>query len=72
MQPDRLARERQTADAPNPTNEFTSDMEVIAACVREHFDHRWGQYPPVQEAEVRYLANVICSSLRTAGQCKDP
>lgn len=45
-------------------------IDLVAQEIKEHFDNRWGQYPPVMEAEASLLAKAICSFLQTGASGK--
>jgi hypothetical protein len=46
------------------------EIELIAQRIKDHFDNRWGQYPPVLEAEAIFLAKVLRSIEQTTAPCK--
>ena len=41
-------------------------QELMALAIKDHFDNRWGQYPPVMDAEAEFLAKVLSSIARSA------
>jgi hypothetical protein len=40
------------------------DQSKISQAIREYFDNRMGQYPPIMKAEADFLAQLILTSVR--------
>ena len=52
-----------------PQGDGAPDIDLATQrVIQNHFDNRWGQYPPLLEAEAAYLAKVVCSAVRKAAE----
>lgn len=44
----------------------TSEGEALSVQIKNYFDERWGQYPPILKAEADLIASLMLASVQTA------
>jgi hypothetical protein len=65
-----LKADRSTPQVVVVESESKSKVHLISEQIKDHFDNRYGQFPPLNEAEAMLLAQEIYSSFDRSHLCK--